>query len=327
MTKQSVFPVFDLERFENATSEEKEILASEVDRICRSTGFLAVINHGVPQDVIDSAWSKAQAFFDLPAEEKQRSMGPKGHPYGYIGPELESLAKSMSVDSPPDLKESFNGGPLLKPKGTTDPQALAFCYADTIWPAAPEGFVDSWKTYYAAMEDLGGRIMRVFAVALGLDEDYFESFHSEPISALRALNYPEQHVPPKPGQIRAGAHSDYGTLTILLPQAGSRGLEIIAPDGEWTPVPPIPGAYVINIGDLMSRWTNDRWVSTVHRVINPPREEGGMDRRQSMAFFFQPNWDADIKVLDVCVAGGAKPMYAPVKAGPYLMAKFEATTK
>ncbi|MGO4832794.1 isopenicillin N synthase family dioxygenase [Rhizobiaceae sp. 2RAB30] len=326
--QDSTFPVFDLGRFEKASPEEKKALGAEVDRICRTTGFLAVTNHGVPQDVIDAAWSKARAFFDLRPEEKERAKAPyKGYPYGYLGPELEALARSRNVDSPPDLKESFNGGPLKVPAGMADPEALAFCYADTIWPQAPDGFVEAWKGYYAALENLAVRVMRLFATALELPETYFDRFIDAPISALRALNYPEQHVPPKPGQIRAGAHTDYGSLTILLPQAGSRGLEIITPDGEWTPVPPIPGAFVINIGDLMARWTNDRWVSTVHRVVNPPANEGGMDRRQSMAFFHQPNWDAEIVVLDACLDAGETPKYEPVRSGPYLMGKFKATTK
>lgn len=322
------FPVFDLGRFESSDAGGKKALGAEVDRICRDTGFLAVSNHGIPQTVIDAAWLRARAFFDLPPEQKQRSKAPyKGYPYGYLGPEMEALAKSRNVDTPPDLKESFNGGPLRVPAGMTDREALAFCYAETIWPEAPEGFIDAWKAYYAALEDLAVRIMRVFATALGLPETYFDSYLNAPISALRALNYPEQHVAPKPGQIRAGAHTDYGSLTILLPQAGSRGLEIIAPSGEWTPVPPVPGAFVINIGDLMARWTNDRWVSTVHRVVNPPAEEGGQDRRQSMAFFHQPNWHAEIRVLDVCLAAGEAPKYEPVLSGPYLMGKFKATTK
>lgn len=106
----------------------------------------------------------------------------------------------------------------------TDPEALGFCYAATIWPEAPEGFVEAWKAYYRAMEDLAARIMRVFATALGLDEHFFDPHVDAPISALRALNYPEQDVPPQPGQLRAGAHTDYGSLTILLPQPGSKGL-------------------------------------------------------------------------------------------------------
>ncbi|TCM54373.1 isopenicillin N synthase-like dioxygenase [Rhizobium sp. PP-F2F-G48] len=321
------FPVFDLSRFEQAEAEEKQRLGREVDAICRETGFLAICGHGVSQDVIDDVWDKARAFFDLPAATKQAVRAPyKGYPYGYLGPELEALAKSRDIHSPPDLKESFNGGPLARPPSITDPEALAFCYADTLWPDAPQGFQAAWTAYYGAMEDLAARIMRLFAVALDLPDTHFDGFITTPISALRALNYPQQHVAPKPGQLRAGAHTDYGSLTILLPQAGSRGLEILSPDGSWTGVPPTPGAFVINIGDLMARWTNDRWVSTLHRVVNPPPEDGGLDRRQSLAFFHQPNWDADITVLDATLRPGETPRYAPVRSGPYLMGKFKATS-
>jgi isopenicillin N synthase-like dioxygenase len=321
------FPVFDLGRFENAAATEKAVLGRAVDEICRSTGFLAVRNHGVPQSVIDAVWSKARAFFDLPAEAKQEARAPyKGYPYGYLGPELEALARSRDVDSPPDLKESFNGGPLAIPPGVTDPEALAFCYAATIWPTAPAGFVAAWRDYYRALEGLAGRVMGVFAVALHLPEDHFEQYIDAPISALRALNYPELNVAPKPGQLRAGAHTDYGSLTILLPEAGSKGLEIVTPDGEWTRVQPVPGAFIINIGDLMARWTNDRWVSTLHRVVNPALQDGRMSRRQSLAFFHQPNWNAEIVCLDACLAPGETPRYGPVRSGPYLMSKFRATT-
>lgn len=321
------FPVFDLGAFETADSATKRTLGDRVDAICRETGFLAIANHGVPQAVIDAVWQKAHQFFDLSPEDKQKARAPyKGYPYGYLGPELEALAKSRDVDSPPDLKESFNGGPLRQPASITDPEALAFCYAPTIWPDEPDGFVEAWKTYYAALEDLAARVMRLFAVALRLPEDYFGGFIDAPISALRALNYPEQHVPPKPGQLRAGAHTDYGSLTILLPQEDSKGLEIITPDGEWTPVPPVPGAFVINIGDLMARWTNDRWVSTLHRVVNPSPEDGGMARRQSLAFFHQPNWNAEITVLHACLGEGETPKYGPVLSGPCLMSKFKATS-
>ena len=267
---QPAFPTFDLARFEAAEGRERTRLGAEVDLICRSTGFLAITGHGVPQATIDALWSEAEAFFNLPPEQKGRSKAPyKGYPYGYLGPDSEALAKSRGVDSPPDLKESFNGGPLQTPASIADPEALAFCYAATIWPERPEGFRAAWTRYYVAMQDLAERIMRVFTVALHLPEHYFDPLVAEPISALRALNYPRQQGAPAAGQLRAGAHTDYGSLTILLPQAGSKGLEIRTPDGAWTPVPPIPGAFVINIGDLMARWTNDRWVSTLHRVVNP----------------------------------------------------------
>jgi isopenicillin N synthase-like dioxygenase len=319
------FPVFDLSRFERADPQERRRLAGEVDGICRSTGFLAISGQSVPQRTIDAVWSAAHDFFDLPQETKDAVRAPfPGYPYGYLGSGAEALAKSKGVDTPPDLKESFNGGPLKVPADLTDPAALSFCYAETIWPAEPKGFVEAWKAYYGAMEDLAARIMRVFAVALDLPEEFFQKSIDAPVSALRALNYPETSIPPKPGQLRAGAHTDYGSLTILLPQEGSRGLEIFTPEGEWREVPPVPGAFVINIGDLMARWTNDRWVSTLHRVVNA---DGSAARRQSLAFFHQPNWDAEIACLQSCLAPGEKPLYEPVLSGPYLMSKFQATVK
>jgi isopenicillin N synthase-like dioxygenase len=323
----SNFPLFDLSAFERATSAGKRALGEELDRICRATGFLAVTGHGVPAATISAAWEHARAFFDLPSEEKQRACAPyPGYPYGYLGHELESLAKSRNVDAPPDLKESFNGGPSSAPAGLDDPEALAFCYAETIWPKRPEGFRRAWLAYYRAMEDLAERVMRTFAVALGLDEAFFAPFLTAPISALRALNYPEQTTAPKPGQIRAGAHTDYGSLTILLPEPGSQGLEILTPDDVWTHVPPVDGAFVINLGDLMARWTNGRWVSTLHRVVNPAREAQGNRRRQSFAFFHQPNWEAEIVALPSCLTRGQAGQYAPVRSGPYLMSKFKSTT-
>jgi isopenicillin N synthase-like dioxygenase len=322
------FPVFDLSRFERATAAGKPALGAEVDGICRDTGFLAISRHGVPQAVIDNAWEAARAFFDLPAQEKQKSRAPyAGYPYGYLGPGTEALAKSKGVDTPPDLKESFNGGPLAVPPGLTDEDALAFCYAATIWPDRPAGFRPAWEAYYRALEDLARRIMRVFAVALKLPEDTFEPTIDRPISALRALNYPEQRIAPQAGQLRAGAHTDYGSLTILLPQAGSGGLQILAPSGEWRDVPPVDGAFLINIGDLMALWTNDRWVSTLHRVVNPDSAEGRTKRRQSFAFFHQPNWDQEIVCLPSCLGPDGRAKYEPVRSGPYLMSKFKSTVK
>jgi isopenicillin N synthase-like dioxygenase len=326
MPSQTSFPIFDLGAFEAASAAEKQRLGSVVDAICRSTGFLAIANHGIGDRTIDGIWDSTRAFFDLPADAKQQARAPyPGYPYGYLGPGSEALAKSRNVDSPPDLKESFNGGPLAVPAGMSDPEALGFCYAATVWPEGPDGFAAAWKAYYRAMEELAARIMRLFAVALQLDEHFFDRHIDAPISALRALNYPEQTVAPQPGQLRAGAHTDYGSLTILLPQPGSKGLEIISPDGAWTAVPPVPGAFVINIGDLMALWTNDRWVSTMHRVVNPPPEEGGLQRRQSLAFFHQPNWFAEIACLPSCIAPGEAPKHAPVLSGPYLMGKFKST--
>jgi isopenicillin N synthase-like dioxygenase len=309
----TALPVVDLGAFFAAEGKERREIARNVDEICKGTGFLLVAGHGVPEAVIAGVRDAAARFFAQPLADKAKVAAPyPGYPYGWLGPLSEALARSKGEETPPDLKESFNGGPLAVPEGMTDPEALAFCYQPTLWPDVP-GFRAAWEAYYREMEALAARIMRLFAVALELPEGYFDPVIGQPISALRALNYPATTAAPEDRQQRAGAHTDYGSLTILLPQDGSRGLEIWS--GEWVEVVPVPGCFVINIGDLMARWTADRWVSTLHRVMARP----GQAARQSLAFFHQPDWAAEIRPLDGSEA------YPPVLSGPYLMNKFKAT--
>jgi len=318
-------PIIDLSAFESGSSDVRHHIGVAVDDICRSTGFITLSGHGVDADVRVHMWDAVQRFFDLPVAYKTTSSVRPGYPYGYMGNEAESLAGSRGDATPPDIKETFNAGPLRAPDDIVDPDALAFCYAPTPWPTQPADFVDAWNAYYAAMESLAARIMRMFAVALQLPENHFDPFISSPISALRALNYPPQHHAPRAGQLRAGAHSDYGTLTILWPQDDSRGLEILDPGGTWREVLPVPGTFIINIGDLMARWTNDRWRSTLHRVVNPDATHDPTTRRQSIAYFHQPNWSAVIDTLPS--HRGQAATYEPVLSGPYLMSKFSSTVR
>ncbi len=306
---------FDLTAHHGLTGTERAENAARLDRICRDTGFLVLRGHGVPQSTIDGVWQAAQSFFAQDPDAKAQVAAPyPGYPYGWLGPNREALAKSKGEDTPPDLKESFNGGPLTVPPGITDPDAMAFCYQPTLWPDLP-GFRPAWEAYYRAMESLAARVMSAFAEALDLPADHFASYIGAPISALRALHYPATTTVPLDRQQRAGAHTDYGSLTILLPQPGSRGLEIRDPAGTWVEVPAEPGVFVINIGDLMARWTADRWVSTLHRVVALSDQPA----RQSLAFFHQPDWAAEITPLD------GSDTYGPVQSGPYLMAKFRST--
>ena len=318
------FPIVDIEKYFNSNKIEKDNYSQEVDAICRNSGFLAIKNHGIDQPVIEGIWNATERFFSLSSNKKNESKAPfDGYPYGYLGPGKEALAASKGMKTPPDLKESFNGGPILRPANITDSDALSFCYADTIWPNSPVEFKSAWIAYYQQMEILASKIMQLFATALRLEEKFFDPYIDQPISALRALNYPAQKKPPEIGQLRAGAHSDYGSLTILLPEENSVGLEILTLSGQWELVPAIPNTFIINIGDLMARWTNDRWISTLHRVVN----KGSINKRQSLAYFHQPNWNAEIQCLSCCLQDGELPKYPPVKSGPYLMEKFKSTNR
>lgn len=280
----------------------------EIDQVCRETGFLAIVGHGFDETLVDTMWDATRAFFDLPTREKMRvAMPSPGYPYGYAPFAHEALAQSLDERTPPDLKETFSIGPEESWSGGRWP---------TLWPEKPPHLQEVFRRYFRAMGELASRIMALFAVALDLEESFFASKIDRHSSALRVLNYPELEAPPRSGQLRAGAHSDYGSLTIVLAEAGSSGLEIQNPSGGWQQVPIEKGAFIVNVGDLLARWSNDRWVSTVHRVTC---ERG---RRQSIAFFHLPNWDAEI----ACIPG-EPPKYEPVIAGQHLMQKFEKAVK
>ena len=307
------FPIFRLLEFEASSGEQRTKMAQELDTICRDTGFLLLDDHGVPEHVIAAQWEVVARFFACPVTEKQKVAAPyAGYPYGWLGPNQEALAASKGEKTPPDLKESFNGGPLSIPENIADTRAYEFCYQPTLWPDI-EGFKEAWCRYYQAMEDLAKRVMAALGEALGLARSYFDPFLSQPISALRALHYPATAERAEVGQQRAGAHTDYGSLTILLPQSGRSGLQI-SHQGEWIDVPAPEGCFVINIGDLMEHWTSGRWVSTLHRVVAQPNQLS----RKSLAFFHQPNWEAQITPIN---DNNGK----TVVSGPYLMDKFKST--
>ncbi len=317
------FPVIDISTLHGA-GPARTALARQIDTVCRDIGFVAVTGHAVPGDILDDMRAVTRAFFDSPVEKKLEVKMPyAGYPYGYAPFQAEALAKSRGHETPPDLKETFSIGPIHLPEGDIRNEEDAFRFARTQWPREPEAFRAIWTRYFDALAELSRVVMRAFALALDLPEDFFEDKIDRHGSALRALDYPQLRATPLPGQFRAGPHSDYGSLTILLPEDGSSGLEIQTADGSWREVPPVPGAFIVNIGDLMARWTNDRWVSTMHRVVGSA--DGGWRRRRSIAFFHLPNWDASITCLPSCVADGDEPKYPPVVSGPYLMQKFRST--
>jgi len=316
------FAVIDISSFPRDPQSEKQALARRVDEVCRQTGFLAIVGHGVPGDVITAAWNAARGFFNLPLDQKLEVKMPYlGYPYGYAPLQTEALARSLGNETPPDLKESFSIGPIERPPPAPDCSDADFRVAANLWPREPIELREAWSTYYRAMGELAARIMQIFAVALDLPEDFFVDKIDQHPSAMRALNYPHLSTLAQPGQLRAGAHTDFGSLTILLSEPRPGGLEIFTPADGWLAIPFVPDAFIVNIGDLMARWTNDRWVSTLHRVACPS-PEGGCTRRQSIAFFHQPNWYAEISCLPTCLAPGDKAKYSPVSSGAHLREKY-----
>jgi isopenicillin N synthase-like dioxygenase len=316
------FLLIDISTFSGGQSA-KRTLAQQVDEICCHTGFMGIVGHGLSAKMIARTWDATRRFFDLPLEQKLEVKMPyTGYPYGYAPLQTEALAGSLGHRTPSDLKESFSIGPLDRPCIATGDPEVDYRLAPNLWPREPADFKEAWSTYYRSMGELAAMLMRIFALGLGLAESFFDDKIDQHPSAMRALNYPHQTSPPKIGQLRAGAHTDYGSLTILLSEPAAGGLEIFTPDGKWLAVPLVPGAFIVNIGDLLARWTNDRWVSTLHRVVCPPLGESHETRRQSIAFFHQPNWDAEITCLPTCLAPGAKAKYESVTSGAHLREKF-----
>ena len=292
-----------------------------IDRACRELGFFRIPRSVVDRDLADRAWDDAGAFFDLPAAVKAQVAFPEpGYPYGYAPPGYEALAASDGGGAPADPKESFSAGPdCLGPIPPARHPAEAWLRSPSLWPVRPAGLRASWSAYFRALSLVAAELLSAMAVALGLPPHHFAPLIDRHTGALRALNYPAMTGPPTTGALRAGAHTDYGTLTILRTDEVP-GLEIQALDGSWVPVAPDEGTFVVNLGDSIARWTNDRWRSTRHRVTAADHRP-----RRSMAFFHMANWDATIECLPTCRSADQPPRYPPTMAGPWLIEKFRRT--
>jgi isopenicillin N synthase-like dioxygenase len=311
-------PVIDI----SGTGTGRARIGQAIDTACRQTGFLTVTGHGIPNRIIDTLRDKAHDFFARPLTEKLRAEHPiPGTPRGYIAMGLEALSLGNARDTPPDLKEYYHFGRETWPQDSyyIGEQGQRY-FQQNLWPEEPKGFAEAAADYYAAMEALTRNLMRLSALGLGIDEHFFDDKLDRHITAMRLNYYPAQHTPALPGQLRAGAHTDYGLLTILNGENTPGGLQVQIRDGSWIDVETEPGSFVINIGDLLMRWTNDRWVSNNHRVVNPPLDTTPTPRL-SIAFFTHPNYDANIEAI--APPGQAK--YPPVLSGEYRTLKYQQT--
>lgn len=318
----NAIPLIDISPFRHGGDASRQEVVRAVNAACEEIGFLLVSGHGIPDSLVERMRSTSAEFFDRPPEEKARYRMPPDRYRGYIAFDNEALAYSLDEQTPPDLKESFSIGPVDTPDDAYHRAATpANFFAPNMWPEGLPELRTTWTAYYRRMEELSATLMRIFALALGMDEHFFDDKIDRHITNFSVLHYPPQHHAPLPGQLRAGAHTDYGSLTIVKPDAAEGGLQVRRKDGSWLDVPHMPEAFVVNLGDLMAEWTNDRWVSTLHRVANPPRAAGVAARRISMTFFHQPNYDAVIRCLPNCADAGRPPHYGETTSGEHVWMK------
>jgi isopenicillin N synthase-like dioxygenase len=303
-------PILDLSRA-NAGAQAEWALAAELRQAAIDVGFFYIVGHGVPQATIDAAFAIAARFFAWPLEHKQETAVDRLH-RGF----LSVGGAKMSDKAKPDLKESFLFGIDLPPD---DPDVIAGkpLMGPNRWPADLPEMRVIVDRYTAAVRACGNQILRLFALALDLPADHFVPLFAKPLARGSLLYYPPQ--PPAMGadQFGVSAHTDYGALTFVC-QGEVGGLQVRNRAGEWVEAPPIAGSFVVNIGDLMARWTNDVFVSTPHRVVNKSGRE-----RYSMAYFFDPHIDTVIEAIPSCVPAGAAARYPRTTCGEHILGRFK----
>ncbi|MEH1940714.1 MAG: 2-oxoglutarate and iron-dependent oxygenase domain-containing protein [Nostoc sp.] len=289
-------PVIDLTAFTNGNTITRQTVIKQIYQACHEIGFIYLYNSGISKDLIRQVFAHSKYFFNLPLEVKQKqAWSDEFSNTGYVGLERERL----NPNKPGDLKEAFN----INKQAATEIDA-------------------SILTFYDICTELANTVLQAFALALELPEDFFIARHNQQNHTLRSLHYPPLQTPPKPEQVRAGEHSDYGSITLLF-QDDVGGLEVQTASGNWIAAPAIPDTVVVNTGDLMQRWTNHVFCSTKHRVIIPSDSRVNHSR-YSVAFFCHPNDDTEIACLKSCQKEQS-PIYPPILAGEYLLSRLQTT--
>jgi isopenicillin N synthase-like dioxygenase len=324
LRSMELVPTVDLAPFRHGTAGARAAVARAVDDACRNIGFMQVVGHGIDPAVIATMRRDTDAFFALPLESKRRCVPSRpGINRGYAPLGSEALAYSLGVaPSGPDLFEAFNVGPDIVPDDEWHRAAPHDFLAPNIWPPAMPAFRSAISNYFDAAARVALALTDVFATALGLDQEWFRPHVDRSTKTLRVINYERRpgDLPVGDGQMRMGAHTDYGVVTVLYADPVP-GLQVLAPSGHWRDIVPSPGALLVNLGDMTAQWTNDRWRSTLHRVVPPPSGTKGRAQRRSAAFFLDANYDAVIECVPTCHSAEVPRKYAPVVAGEHLFRK------
>ncbi len=268
-------------------------------------GFVELTGHGLDPGVRAALWAAMDEWFALPTAVKRRCVvdDPVAN-RGYRQRGSEALSYSLGVGSPPDLFESFNVG--------HDDRGPGAIFAPTPWPTEVPSFAVAARRHLAAMAELSARLDGLLGPIIGVPDLAERSRRGPDTMACIRYERSAAEEDPAEGQVRMGAHSDYTTFTVLVADPVP-GLEILGPDGDWVPVTPGEDGILLNVGDLLAMWTNDRWPSTLHRVPVPRGEAGAV--RRSVAYFHYPDADVVVEPLD------GPPRYAPVRVDEHLTAR------
>ena len=312
----ATLPVIDIGGLWSESLKDRAAVGARLRAACLDKGFFYIANHGVSEQLVQDVFDEAAGFFALPVEQKTEVAKNKAN-RGY-----EPLqGQTLEAGAPPDLKEGYYVGPE---QGPDDPRVVAgvFNHGANQWPAQRPRFRPVMESYLNVMLDLSARMMRGMALSLDLPEDYFADYCTDVMASVRLLHYPPQPVHGIPDQKGAGAHTDFGGLTLLR-QGDVSGLQVWDQNaGAWIHAEPLPGTYVVNLGDMIARWTNDRYRSTVHRVVNASGRE-----RYSVPFFYTGNYGYKVECIPTCLGPGEQPKYPPVTVEQHMREMYRRTYK
>jgi len=314
-------PVIDISPYVDGGSvNERAAVARGIDGAARTIGFMQITGHGVPDRVLESFAVAVDSFFGLELEAKKGYRTRPEVNRGYSPPKSESLSLSLGVESASrmnDFFEAFNIGSAVSDYPGVDLPATD--YAENLWPQQIPDFRAPVQAYFAEAARVARTLTTIFADALELPPGHFERFTDHSLDVLRMNNYalPPGTVDLDGELVGMGEHTDYGIVTVLWADQVP-GLQVLDADGNWHDVQPADGALLVNLGDLMARWTNERWLSTLHRV-RPPIVDGAIERRRSAAYFHDGNIDAVIETLPSCIGSGSK--YEPTTVAEHIRAK------
>ena len=305
-----MIPIIDLASALHQGSANGPAVAHQMRQAAMATGFFYVKNHGVPAAMVAQQFELTRELMGLPLATRQSlSIHQSKTMRGFEGLGAQTLDETAR----PDLKESFYCGMAYPPN---HPYVLAGyqSYGGNQWPTELPHAAAQCEAYIQAMLSLSRRLMQLLAISLDLPETYFDATSHSPMVTLRMLRYPPHPADADDRTFGAGAHTDWGALTLLAQDAHG-GLEVFLADGSWLPAAPVPDAFIVNLGDMMPRWTNGRYRSSMHRVRNTL--SGGQER-YSIPFFYEPDYLASIMPVPGTLAPGEKPLFEPCTAGEHL---------